>query len=223
MMKAICIVAALYCLTVLCSCQKDVNSSNTPPITDSGTINGNYMPLTSGTYWIYKDSGFSDTYDTTTVLDTDTTINNMTFKKVHIVSAVDDSYGYYAIDNHNYYFNVTQSGINVTMLVLNDTASVGNSWVYDMGTINSIPARGTGTIVEKLDTYSVQGQTYSDVIHSQYVIAYNLLGTYTNFATYDFYFAKGKGIVRIKSVVLDLLGTGSNVESTQELVDYSIK
>jgi len=223
MIKTIGIVAALYCLTVLCSCQKEVDPFTDTPDTDSTSASEGYMPLTTGTFWVYKDSGFSNSYDTTTVLEEDTMINNITFTKVHTVSAIEDNDVYYAIKDHNYYLNAEENGINVTMLVLNDTASVGNSWMYDMGNINGIPGKGTGTIVEKLATYTVQGETYTDVIHTQYVMSYNLLGTYTDFATYNFYFAKGKGIIRIKSVLEDVLGTGDGLTATQELIDYGIK
>jgi len=157
------------------------------------------------------------------VLGEDTVINSIPFTKVHTVSATQDTFGFYGIKDHNYYLNAEQSGITVTMQILNDTMSVGNSWVYDMGTINGVPARGTGTIVEKLNTFTVQGETYSNVIHTQFVIAFNLLGNFTDFATYNFYFAKGKGIIKVNSNVTDITGGGNNLTVAQDLIDYSIK
>ncbi|TKK67384.1 hypothetical protein FC093_13865 [Ilyomonas limi] len=223
MMKTLGIVAALYCLAILCSCQKEVESHTDIPVTDTTAAGEGYMPLTAGTYWVYKDSGFSNAYDTSTVLDEDTIINTITFTKVHTVSAIGDNDAYYAIKDHKYYFSIEEDSIPVTMLVLNDTASVGSSWEYDMGAINGVPTRGTGTTVEKLATFTVQGKTYAEVIHTQYVLAFNFLGTYTDFATYDFYFAKGIGVVRSKVAISDVLGTGDGITATQELIDYSIK
>src|SRR6059058_3797378 len=63
------ILAAFYCLIFLCSCQKD-SDTNTPPITDTTTAGESYMPLTEGTYWVYRDSA-SNGYDTATVLGED--------------------------------------------------------------------------------------------------------------------------------------------------------
>lgn len=221
MLRTICLLAAFFCLAFLCSCQKDTLSEN-PPVTDTTPASQGYMPLTAGTYWVYKDSATSG-YDTATVLNETLVQNNITFTKVHLVSSTEDTVSYYGVKDHNYYLYGEQSGVTLTMLVLNDTASVGSSWVYDMGTINGLPARGTGTVVEKLNTYTVQGETFSDVIHSQYVIAFNLLGTFTDFATYDFYFAKGKGIIKIKADIMDITGAGNNETAVQDLVDYSIK
>jgi hypothetical protein len=222
MLRTISILTALYCLAFLCSCQKDADTNTPPPITDTTTANVSYMPITEGTYWVYKDSGLSNSYDTTTILAEDTVMNGITFTKVHTVSAIADTFGFYGIKDHNYYLNAEESGITVTMLVLNDTMSVGNSWVYDMGTINNVPARGTGTIVEKLNAFTVQGETYPDVIHSRYVIALNFFGNYIDFATYDFYFAKGKGLIKLKSTVVDT-GSGIDLTLTQDLIDYNIK
>jgi len=221
MLRTISILTAIYCLAFLCSCQKD-STTDIPPVTDTSTTSGSYLPLTEGTYWIFKDSA-TNGYDTVTVLGEDTVINSIPFTKVHTVSATQDTFGFYGIKDHNYYLNAEQSGITVTMQILNDTMSVGNSWVYDMGTINGVPARGTGTIVEKLNTFTVQGETYSNVIHTQFVIAFNLLGNFTDFATYNFYFAKGKGIIKVNSNVTDITGGGNNLTVAQDLIDYSIK
>ena len=223
MLRTICILAAFSCFAFLCSCQKEADINTPPPTTDTTTANGSYMPITAGTYWVYKDSGFSNSYDTSTVLGEDTVINNINFTKVHTVSAIEDNYGFYGIKDHNYYLHANESGFTVTMLILNDTMSVGNTWVYDMGTINNVPTRGTGTIVEKLKTFTVQGETYSDVIHTQYVMAFNIMGAYTDIATYHFYFAKGKGVIKVNSNITDFTGGGNDVIASQDLIDYSIK
>src|SRR4051794_28516864 len=122
MVKTIWIVAALYSLVLLCSCQKEIDSyTDTPPVTDSVTTKDSYMPLTKGTYWIYKDSSFSNTFDTLTVLGEDTVINAITYTKVHAVGAIQQDDVFYAVKDHNYYVNANANDVNVTMLVLNDT------------------------------------------------------------------------------------------------------
>jgi hypothetical protein len=221
MLKTIMTVAAFYCLAVLCSCQKEVSPVTDPP-TDTTATSESYIPLSAGTFWVYKDSANS-TYDTATVLSEKWLHDDINFTKVELASATDTSSSYYGIKDHNYYLYGEQNGITLTMLVLNDTTSVGNGWVYDMGTINGVPARGTGTVMEKNITYTEQGETYDSVIHTQYVLAYNIVGTYTDFATYDFYFAKGVGVIKVQSSLTDITGGGNNMLATQDLVDYDVK
>jgi hypothetical protein len=225
MLKTIFTIAALYCITVLCGCQKEIASSGEiPPDTDTTPSSESYIPLSVGTFWVYEDSATGST-DTATVLSDEWVHDNITFKKVKITSSgsADESYSYYGIREHNYYIYGEENGINITMLILNDLAEAGSTWVYDMGLINGVPAKGTGTIVEKNITYTVAGETYQNVIRTQYVMSYNLMGTFVDFATYDFYFAKGKGIIKVKSVLADVTGVGSEIIATRNLVDYSVK
>jgi hypothetical protein len=219
MLRTVCILVALYCLAFLCSCNKD---SSNPPVGDPVGGGVGYIPLTAGTFWVYQDSVTSE-YDTATVLSDQVTQNNITYTKVSLISATDTSYSYYGIKDHNYYLNGEQSGMTLTMLVLNDTASVGYSWVDNMGTVNGAQVKGTGTIIEKLNTFTVQSVAFSDVIHTRYVLSANLVGTNADVATYDFYFAKGKGIIKIHANITDILGGGNNIVTAQDLVNYSIK
>src|SRR5690242_3029961 len=110
MLRTICLLTAVYCLAFLCSCQKDTEL-DVPPVTDTTTASGSYMPITEGTFWVYKDSGFSNSYDTSTVVGEDTVINNISFTKVHTVSAIEDNYGFYGIKDHNYYLNANENGL----------------------------------------------------------------------------------------------------------------
>src|SRR4051794_13890020 len=100
MLRTLCMLAAFYCLAFLCSCNKD--SNNNPPTTDSTAAGGNYIPLTAGTYWVYKDSA-TNVYDTATVLSDKVMQNNISFTKVQLVNSTDTTYTYYAIQDHNYY------------------------------------------------------------------------------------------------------------------------
>jgi hypothetical protein len=221
MLRTLCLLAAFFCLAFLCSCQKDDNNT---PITDS-TAGEGYIPLTAGTYWVYKDSA-TDILDTATVLSDKVMQNNISFTKVQLVSSSDTSYTYYAIQDHNYYLNDEIDSIRFTIRALIDTANVGASWVDNINiNIGNTPvqAQGTGTIIEKLNTFTVQGQAFSDIIHTQYTMSVNVFGTNVNIATYDFYFAKGKGIIKIKAHITATVFGGGNTTSTQDLVNYSIK
>jgi hypothetical protein len=224
MLRTFCLLAVSYCVAFLCSCNKDSNDN--PPTTDSTASGEEYIPLSAGTYWVYKDSA-SNEFDTATVLNDKVTQNNISFTKVQLVSSTDTSYKYYAIQDHNYYINDELNGIAFTIRALIDTANVGASWVdninVNVGSGNTVQAKGTGTIVEKLNTFTVQGQAFSDIIHTRYVLSVNMLGTNVNIATYDFYFAKGKGIIKIKANITATVLGGGNTTSTQDLVNYSVK
>lgn len=221
MLKAICVLAAFSCLAILCGCQKEVDPVVDPPTgTDTIPTSESYLPLTAGTFWLYSDSATGE-QDSATVLSEELVQNNIHYKKVKLGSDADETFSYYGILDHNYYIYGEIDTITATMLVLNDEMNVGGSWTYDMGMIGNVPARGTGTIVEKGISYIVQGATYQNVIHTRYVIALNFLGAYVDFATYDFYFAKGIGIIKVQSSMAD--SSGGSEMSAQDLVDYTIK
>lgn len=220
MMKIFATIIALFCIAVLSSCQKDETTAPEPPI-DSIPENQSYLPLTQGTFWVYKDSATAVT-DTATVLNDELIQDSITFKKVQLGNTSGIGFSYYGVLGHNYYLRGEQMGISVTLQVLNDSLAAGSSWTNDMGTISGVPVRGKGTIIEKDITYTVQGTTYQNVIHSQYVLSYKFLGTYLNFATYDFYFAKGIGIVKMQSSIADNTGSISKV-SSEDLIGYTIK
>ncbi len=221
MLRVIGIVTAFVCLAVWSSCQKEIASViDTPLDNDTITTSESYIPLTESTFWVYQDSA-TNRLDTATVLGEVLVHDNINYKKVRVVSDGQEDYSYYGIKDHNYYLYGEESGITATMLVLNDLAEVGSSWVYDMGMINNLPARGTGIVVEKNITYTVAGKTYQNVIHTRYVIAYNILNSYVDVATYEFYFAQGIGIIKVQSSVTD--GANSMQVATRNLVDYTVK
>jgi hypothetical protein len=221
MLKTILVLSAFYCLAVLCGCQKEVESVVTPgDSTDTIPTSESYLPLTAGTFWVYNDSATSE-QDSAVVLNEELVQNNIHYKKVKLGSDADGTFSYYGILDHNYYIYGQIDTLTGTMLVLNDELNAGGSWTYDMGMIGNVPARGTGTIAEKGISYTVQGTTYQNVIHTRYVISFNLLGTYVDFATYEFYFAKGIGIIKVQSSMAD--SSGGTETSAQDLVDYTIE
>ena len=232
MVKTLFTLFSLAGILLLCSCQKEVAFIGDPAVTDTAgnidttgmSLSDNYLPVTTGTFWIYADSGFSNSNDTVTMVgEQDTIINTISYKKVHSHSAILDDDSYYGQKSHSYYLYGEQNGVQVTMLMLNDTTSVGNGWVFDMGLVNGLPGRGTGKIIEKDISFMVKGKIYNNVIHDKYTISYNLLGSFIDFGNYDFYFAKGIGLIKIISSVPATLGGADGINSKQELINYSIK
>lgn len=227
----------LFGTLVLASCQKEYEPFLNSPIidstgtdttgtdttgTDTSTLSSSYMPLSVGSVWTYKDSGALNTTYTVTVLMDSVIKDGVTYRKLHSVSPVSETDSYYGIKNHNLYFNGNGAAtdLEITMLVLNDTASVGGMWSYDMGLINGIPAIQSGKILEKDISIVVAGKTYNNVVHSQATITYIFETGNIDAGVYDFWFAKGIGPIKSTSAV-DFLGVIA--ASKTDLLSYSIK
>ena len=91
-----------------------------------------------------------------------------------------------------------------------------------MGLINGKPSTGIGTIVQREKTIKVEGKIYKHVIHSTFRIYYQLSGsTYTS-GGYDYYTAKGVGIVKMESS-FGIAGVQTLFSDLKTLVDFSIR
>ena len=102
----------------------------------------------------------------------------------------------------------------------NDSKAVGDTWTTtptDNGTISGFPARTVNTIKEKGITKVVNGKTFTDVIHTQVDLQYNLGSGFTSTALYDFYLAKGVGMIETDTSV------SGNIYEKETITDYSIK
>ncbi|HEX6914374.1 MAG TPA: hypothetical protein VF145_03995, partial [Chitinophagaceae bacterium] len=126
----------------------------------------------------------------------------------------------------NYYMaakgNSPNSGAPYDILFhfLNDTASVGYNWQYVAGQGNGFTAHIKTTIIEKGITMTVAGKSYSNVIHTRLELIYDVFGTMTPSGSYDYFIAKGVGIIKIRS---DIGMFGMTFQACSDLVDYSIK
>jgi len=216
------LIVFLFSLMLL-SCQKEISLDNTPgggggSGSGSGTVNS-YQPLTTGTWWKYKDSA-SGTISTSSVINASRTINSVVYKGVSDAAATDT--GWMASPQPNYYIAAEGQSPNsgapydIVFHYLNDTASVGYNWVYNAGQGNGFTAIMKTTIVQKNLTMIVQGKTYSNVIHSNMLLSYNIFGSIIEFGTYDYFTAKGVGIIKIRSDF-------GVFQSCSDLVDHLIK
>jgi hypothetical protein len=211
----------------LFSCQKEADFGALPG-GDTGTggnTTDSYQPLSTGTWWNYKDSA-SGTIQLLTVLPITKLINSIRYNAVkgEVDGQIDTAY--MASPRPNYY--ITQKGISPTsgasydivMNLLNDTASVGYNWKYNAGQGNGFTALMSATIMEKNISFTANGKTFPNVIHVQSVLSYDIFGSVIDFATYDYYFAKGVGIVKLRT---EISAFGFSQTSCTDLVDYSIK
>lgn len=217
----LCAVLAVFSLV---SCQKEVDNVLSPTNTNPGN-SSNYQPLTLNTYWKYKDS-LTGNVSQATMLNRTKLINNRNYTAALSTMGQQKDTAWMAVDGPNYfvYANVVSpnTGAPASLLFhyLNDTASVGYSWEYDAGHGNNMPAIVRTTIIEKGISHTVEGKTYSNVIHTRMELSYDIFGTVMKFATYDYYIAKGVGIVRTRTLI-DVMGT--RMETSSNLVEYQIK
>lgn len=199
-------------------CQKSVSDSG-----GGGSTDSSFLPLTANSYWKYKDSAYSSDVTTETVLGKTTSINGMDYNKVLLQSGSSYDTAYFAKSGAQYFnyvhTSVSGSEVNLEILFLNDTASVGYDWSQNAGYVNSYPAKCLGQVVEKNITMNVEGKSYTNVIHTQVALQYNITGTYETFAYYNYFVAKGIGIIKI-STVIDIFGT--SLKTASNLFEYRI-
>ena len=74
--------------------------------------------------------------------------------------------------------------------------------------------------MEKGISVTVQGQTYTNVIHTQLELSYNIFGIITPFAIYDYYLSKGVGIVRVRA---DISAFGTSMQTCSDLAEYHLE
>jgi hypothetical protein len=229
----------LVASSFLVSCQKEIDPStlsgsgaaapgNGPGTGGSGTetgSNGAYFPISSGTWWKYKDTA-SNGLSTETVVNRTKTINNIVYTAMLGENGVQKDTGWAAAPQPNYYLSEkgvspnTGAAYDLTFHYLNDTASVGYTWRYAAGQGNGFTSYIQTTIIERNITMVVSGKSFSNVIHTRLDLSYNILGSVMDFMTYDYFVAKGVGIIKVRSEGQNLL---AGFKACSDLVDYSIK
>jgi hypothetical protein len=217
-MKKILLTVLSVTVIAFAGCKKD--SSNKPSATTSNT----YLPVTKGSTWTYNDvtAGKSDTR-TITLTGATTQINGKTYDNITINTVSSgNTTGYLFASNHQYAMRVLGPQVAITLeLQLGlDNQTAGYSWTTtptDDGKVEGFPTRLVNTIKETGITKTVNGKSYSNVIHTQANLQYDFGTGYTTAGTYDYYLAKGVGLIE-----LTLNMNGSNYE-TETLSSYSIK
>lgn len=211
----------ILALAAICfgGCKKDVKS----PV----SLSDSYFPVTKGSSWSYSDAiqGLGTDTVSTTLTDDSTTLNGKIFR---IASSASTFKGhgtdYFYAAKHAYIFRSLNAYADKTieLQVYNDTAAIkqGNISVpTDDGFDDTLPVRTVNTIEEINLTRVIGGKTFSNVIHTHVDFQYDYEdgnGFHTNF-TYDFYLAKGVGIIEY-----DLFILGS-VQERETILNYNIK
>jgi hypothetical protein len=215
---------ALFMSVILVSCQQEVDPDliTTPNNPNNGNTADSYQPLTAGSFWKYKDSA-SGGLSTLTATSVSKIINGRTFTGVLAANAASTDSVWMASPKPDYFYQVkgfspnTGAPYNLLFHYLNDTAAVGYEWEYPAGQGNGFAATIHTTIEEKGLTVTIAGKTYTNVIHTSMELSYDITGMV---GVYDFYVAKGVGIIRIR---FEMDTFGFTTTTCSDLIDYHIQ
>jgi hypothetical protein len=203
----------------IAGCKKDA-----PPGNGAPSAADSYMPVTSGSSWTYV-LNTPSSIDTVTVKmnASNITTNGKTYYTANATSKQSGLVGIYFYEKDHIYatrnFNNYANAI-LELQLYNDTATINHSWTSypsDNGSIDNVPIRAISTIEEKGETKVFGGNTYTNVVHTEVDIQYDLGSGYETTYIYDYYLAKGIGILGY-----NLRALNEFVES-ESILSYSIK
>jgi hypothetical protein len=121
---------------------------------------------------------------------------------------------------YNFRGTVLGSAISLELQLCNDAEPAGYSWtsqVTDNGSVNGVPAQTVNKIISTNGNMTVNGKNYTNVIHTQVDLQYDFGAGFESATTYDFYLAKGIGLIEA-----DTNFSGTLMESST-LTSYSVK
>jgi hypothetical protein len=229
--KTLLVISALCIL--LSACQKEATLitqvSNKPlggsPVSTPVVPSGNtYQPVTTGSTWKYV-ATFGTTVNETSNTITGKTVSLLNGKSYYEANGTSSLYGsgigYYYVSSGTYAqrSNTLINDITVEMTYLDDSKAIGETWtslITDDGLVNGVPGRIVGKVLERNINYTVKGKEYTNVVHTQLDLQYNI-GGFTTYSKYDFFIAKNIGVIEINTSA-----SGKQV-ATSQLVRYSIK
>ncbi|QKJ32530.1 hypothetical protein HQ865_23125 [Mucilaginibacter mali] len=208
------------------ACTKDV--INTKP--GEEITGGDYQSFAKGSTWQYQTSvhipgtnnGTEVENSTITMTDGLYYMDNKTFHLAKSTTGTETENAFFGYNEHVYSIRQVDetvgNGESFTLPYLNAGLDAGATWT----TTASIPGTAAQvqiktTMVEKGISKTILGKTYTNVIHTWAEIQYKINNAYQTTLTYDFYIAKGVGMVGIYAK------TPAGPLSDTELVGYSIK
>ncbi len=218
----------LFAATLFFTACSKKNDSTTPTTTDTTYINTN-----AGSTWSYHEadsSGATPKNSDYTVTSTsqDSTING---RKYHVYNYSYGGNNYLALSGNDYYQYDSipvSGGVNVERLYLKNNLAAGSTWTQDFNlTIPNIPVpvtlTATNTIAEKGISRTVNGVSYSNVIHVSTTLASLLIPSgFTS--SIDNYYAPNYGLIESVTIVkLNYLTLSQNVNVHISLTSASLK
>lgn len=181
------------------------------------TSSNSYQPTTNGSKWVYASTTQGEI--TVTMNGNHSTIGGRTYADYDAVSQIainGTSPGYFYYNNH-LYINRHDSFLNLGVddePYLNDNVQVGGTW--NAPAISLTPGMTSsyiGTLKEKGITKTVNGVSFSDVYHTHLDLKLTSGGFSTIAGTYEYYIAKGVGIIEIDASVGNTLAVSETITS----------
>jgi len=209
-------------LLLFTGCMHDVIGPKAPNA--SYTNSSSYQPVTAGSTWTYSVEAAGVAFDekTTVMQGTTTTFNSNTYYVAVSTQKSDGSLtnNYY---NHNgnayvYREDAVQPDDITEVQYLDDAAAVGTTYITlpnSLGTNGGKQVRWVGTIVEKGVIKQIGNHVFNNVIHTKTDLQYDSGSGYTSSAVYDYYVAKGVGIIELDASVAGVITAKQLIESYQ--------
>lgn len=204
-------------LIALTSCKKDPATKPYRPASD------NYWPPAAGNSWTYKDATSMGVSNFTITMTGGTrSLNNKTYyvsssvkNDVSITSYIYEGDHIYALRDTLDYL-----GTSLELPLCNDAQAQGFTWTVqptDDGLVEGVPAQAVNQIVSADGTMTVNGKDYVHVIHTEVQLQYDMGKGFETVATYDFYLAKGIGMIETD------IRSGRSIIESETLIGYSVK
>jgi len=206
------------------SCKK-TEHTNTPQ-------QDKYLTTSTGSTWNYHVTDSSGT----TPLNSDYMITStakdslINGRSYHVFNNSNGGNQYFNITGNDYYqFDSLPAGLGAATferLYLKDNAAVGVSWTQSLTvTMSGIPVPVTLTynIVEKGISRTVNGTSYSDVIHVSTSISSSLIPSASLTTSINSYYAKKYGMIENSTAInLNFMGFVQNIKVETKLVSANI-
>lgn len=223
---------ALVSMVLSYSCSKSSGGGGgTTPVT--------FQPKTTGSTWNYTlhDNGTgSNTTYTLTATANDTTVGGLTYKIFTNSSGPNEYYNQTSYDYHQFQ-SLGTTGVNLDFLYLKDQVAAGTTWTTNSTASITVPGIPTPVpinikldfkIEEKLNSYTVAGIPYNDVVKVSTVptITTTIPGVTIN-TTSNIYYYYGRGVGRLYNafdltIAVPLASFYQSVSTTTTLNTYHI-
>ena len=201
-----------------------ISSKNDPKPGDGTSTSDSYFPVTAGSTWTYKEEIAGATSSTVIKMTGNTkTFNGKSYYEASSSSTVKgNQLGYFYSANHD--FAILQTipgyGIDVEIHLGNDSKAAGYTWTTSptvSGYVNGFPAKMINTIKEKGISWVVNCKTFTNVMHTQVDLQYDLGSGFMSYSVYDFYLAKGVGMIESDT------GISGSIYDKETILSYNVK
>ncbi|MCB0807169.1 MAG: hypothetical protein KDC05_15330 [Bacteroidales bacterium] len=209
---------------VFAGCNKEDDENDEPKPTsadvtqqNNGVTTSSYAPFTSGSTFDYKYVDFfgEETMSTWTVLE-GKVIDDIFYVEISGFLGSTDN-GYFNCENGNYTAYIPANGALPTLklVYLKENVAIGESWSQTLTVSNqgvNMDNKYEFTYESKLDSLTVEGKTYTDIMHVHLDLYTVFMGQEMLASSDDYYWAKGVGLIK-----------KTGLSATLYLMDYNIQ